>query len=418
MIMIVWLQYKALHRGYLYHIWLVSSIPNQVFFSYNNKVKEKILLLLLESYLMSLAKLVLSIYRPVIIGVTGSVGKTTTKEMIAHVLAANGLSVRKTEGNLNADLGIALTVLGYDHSPAIYEWPWAFIIVHIKWLLMLLHIIRFPNYFVVEMGIDHLGDMKRMMSHIQPQIGVVTWIGEGHHLEFLKDPETIASEKGLILSKVPADGLAIIPAHDPNTKTLEQLASGPILKIHTVGVESSAEIARVIAKHFHLKNIDAAVNSFIMPKGRLQEMAGINDSILIDDSYNSSFPAIKSSLALLAKHAGKRKIAVLGDVLEQGDYEADIHQNIAKLAKEQANLFVAVGKRMKKVKSDYWFSDPVSAAAALVDIVRPGDIILVKGSQGMRMEKVSYALAADKAEATKRLPRQSVRWQQIPFTNP
>lgn len=369
---------------------------------------------------MALAKVVLAINKPVIIGITGSVGKTTAKEAIYHLLKTAGLPVRKTEGNLNFDIGIAMTILGYDHAPAIWEWPWALLKVHGVWLLELARVIRMPKYFVVEMGIDRLGDMTRMVQWIKPTVGVITWIGEGHHLEFLKDAATIAREKGQMLTVLPKDGLAILPAKDPNLPILKELAVAPIKLFESTGVESITEILEQLAKRFLISEsaLKRAVETLPQPKGRLNIITGRNDVTILDDSYNTSLPAIRVALNKLRELKAKRRVAVLGDILEQGEFEDEFHLKAAEYAGKKADLFVGVGKRMAKVKPDYWFASPDEAAAALPELLQSGDAVLVKGSQGMRMEKISLALAADTDAAKKVLPRQTKRWEQIPFANP
>jgi UDP-N-acetylmuramyl pentapeptide synthase len=378
------------------------------------------IILFLERYLLGLARTILRRYKPIIIGVTGSAGKTTTKEGLHYALSQTGLTVGKTPGNLNADIGIALTVLGFDHSPAIWEWPAVFLAAHVTWLLMILGLKTLPPYMVVEMGIDRIGDMKRMLQTIRPTIGIVTWIGDGHHLEYFQTPEKIADEKGQILSTLPKNGLGIIAAKDSQAKRLEAMCSAPVAKIQKTGRESLPEIILVVADYLKLdqKKIAAVIADLPETKGRYIHLAGIKNTNLIDDTYNMSLPAARSSLASLANEPGKRHIAILADALEQGEHELRVHQTIAELARKHADLFIGVGKRMKPLKPDHWYASPDEAAAAVPDLVEEGDAILVKGSQGMRMEKVSYALAADKEEAKEKLPRQNARWLQIPFKNP
>lgn len=382
-------------------------------------MKDKIIIFL-ERYLLGLARIVLRRYKPTIIGVTGSAGKTTTKEAIHYTLAAAGLAVGKTPGNLNADIGIALTVLGFGHSPAIWEWPMVFVVAHVAWLLLLLGIIKLPPYMVVEMGIDRIGDMGRMLQTIKPTIGIVTWIGDGHHLEYFKTAKKIAEEKGQILTALPKNGLAIIAAQDSQAETLAAMSSAPVTMVRGTGRETLPEIIMAVTSYLKLdqKKIAQIIADLPEAKGRYIHLKGIKDTNLIDDSYNMSLPAARSSLASLANEPGKRRVAILADALEQGENEQIIHQAIAALARENADLFIGVGKRMKALNPDHWFASPDEAAQAIPALIRKGDTVLVKGSQGMRMEKVSYVLAADKTEAKEKLPRQNTRWQQIPFKNP
>ena len=381
---------------------------------------KSLIISILERYLVALAKVVLSLDKPLIIGITGSVGKTTVKEAIAHLLETAELPVRKTEGNLNFDIGIAMTVLGYDHAPAIWEWPWALLKVHAVWLLYILRVMRFPKYFVVEMGIDRLGDMTRLTRWVKPSVGIVTWIGEGHHLEFLKDAKTVAREKGQMLRVLPADGLAVLPEKDPNLPILKELSAAPVELFAQTGIESINDILQILAKRFSISEatVAKAQQSFVQPKGRLNILGGLNETQILDDSYNTSLPAIRVALDKLAQQKAKRRIAVLGDILEQGQFEESFHQQAAEYVRKKADLFIGVGKRMAKVNPDHWFASPDEAAEALIELLQPGDVVLVKGSQGMRMEKISLALSADKTAAKKVLPRQTKRWEQIPFANP
>jgi UDP-N-acetylmuramoyl-tripeptide--D-alanyl-D-alanine ligase len=378
------------------------------------------LIIFLERYLLRLASTVLRRYRPLTIGITGSAGKTTTKEGLVYILRKMGLPLVSTKGNLNADLGIALSILGFDHSPSVYEWPFVFIGAHFAWLLRMIGIIRLPQYAVFEMGIDRIGDMARMLDSIELTVGIVTWIGDGHHLEYFKTPEKIADEKGLILSKLPMGGLAIISESDTQANRLELMASAPVVKIKATGKDALPEIILAVTDYLQLdrKRVEKLLQDIPETKGRYIHLQGIKQINLIDDTYNSSLPSIRTSLASLKKEPGKRKVAILADLLEQGEKEQENHEISADLARKNADLFISVGKRMKKVKSDYWYASPEEAAAAIPDLLKEGDAVLVKGSQGMRMEKVSYALAADKNEAKDKLPRQNVRWQQLPFRNP
>lgn len=378
------------------------------------------LLAILESYLVFLAKILLAEYRPVIIAITGSVGKTTTKEALYHVLKKNHLAVARTESNLNTPLGVSLAILGYNHSPAVWEWPMAFIVLHINWLFGLIGLRPLARYWIIELGVDRLGDMKRLLGVVKPTIGILTWIGAGHHLESLVDPATIAKEKGQLLAALPNDGLAIIPQEEPQIEGLASLAQGKIVRFTGQGPAGLANILSAVGQFLALppEKVQRDLTSFAPPPGRLSQLAGINHTLLIDDSYNSSLPSVELALATLQSTEGQRKVAILGDILEQGQAETAVHTKTAELAKASADLFIGVGKRMKAVNPDHWFASPDEAANAIPELIRPGDVILVKGSQGMRLEKISQALAADPHEAAHKLARQSRRWRQIPFTNP
>lgn len=393
--------------------------------AYNGRVTNPIsikdrLLLMVERYLVALARLLLNRDRPLIIGITGSVGKTTTKELVAAVLRAGRKPFRATGANLNSDLGVALTVFGVTESPPIWLWPWIIIGLSCQFVGYYLRLAKLPPIMVLEMGIDRLGDMTRLLRTVRPTVGIITWIGEGHHLEYLRDATTVAREKGQLLAALPPTGLAILPAKDPNLAALKALATAPIALIEETGLEAAPAIARQVAKYLKIPDttVRQAISNFRPPKGRIHRLHGINECLIIDDSYNASLPSVKLALSILAAEPAKRRIAVLGDVLEQGEFEAEYHKQMAALAKSSADLFIAVGPRFRSSKADHWFASPDEAAALLPTLVRPGDVVLVKGSQGMRMEKVSYALAADKDEATAELPRQNRRWRQIPFNYP
>ncbi len=377
-----------------------------------------------------------------IIGITGSVGKTTTKEAIATVLAAR-LPVFKNRANYNGLYGlpIALGELQPEHRIA-----------------------------VLEMAADHFGEMARLCEIAAPRLAVVTTV-EPAHLETFGSLDAIAREKGELVAALPADGLAVLNADDLRVVAMRHRSAARVL---TFGTASQGIIPDILARnilvtreglrfdvatpaghgrvHFPLlgrHQVYAALAAlavglaFEMPlaailerlaamprlPGRLNPLPGRRGSLLLDDTYGSSPAAAEAALETLAALEGRRKIAVLGDMLELGAFEAAGHEQVGRAAGRLADLLVTKGERgrliaeaaraagmaAEQVIVTYTAED---AARAVLARLGPGDVVLIKGSLATRLEQVTRLLMADRSAAAEVLVRQDAAWQQIVTVHP
>ena len=405
-----------------------------------------------------LARAVIRRYRPQVVMITGSVGKTSTKDAIAAVLASR-FYVRKSEKSFNSEFGVPFTILGVD-NPWNNPFAWFSLITHSLSLLILPN--HYPKMLVLEVGADKPGDLARILRIVTPDVVVVTPLPEVPvHVEAYASPEAVREEEFSPACALPASAPLIISADDLyahecamrvpvriisygmadfatvrvsniNYTESEGKVVGMRAKIFTEGEQGDifvkgsvgttqvfpvvAAIATAFAYGISLLDALKALESYEPPPGRGRLLAGKNDSLIIDDTYNASPIAVEKALATLATfpHA-TRRIAVLGDMLELGRYSVQEHERIGALARDAADLVVAVGIRTRTFaagegKAEVVLFDTARAAAsALVDLVQPGDVILVKGSQAVRTEHIVKALLADPADSA-RLVRQERKW--------
>ncbi|MDQ1283675.1 MAG: hypothetical protein QG620_23 [Patescibacteria group bacterium] len=440
----------------------------------NNKT---IKLILLEKALKVMAVLVLKKYKPRIIGITGSIGKTSAKEAIFTVLAGH-FRVRKNEKNYNNEVGLPLTIIGAESGGRSFA-GWFF--VFLRWLRVLALPFKYPEVLILEMGADRPGDIRYLTSFIKSEMAVITDISSSH-LEFFKNIEGVAAEKWVLAESLDGKGLAAV--NIDNSQILKKVKSLPKEKANflTFGFSEEAEIRatdvlynyssenetesagelkglsfklnykgtsipvrlnNVLARHniyaalaaisvgigfgLNLVEIGAALANFSMPCGRMNLIPGIKGSQIIDDTYNSSPVSASAALEVLGNIKTGRKIAVLGDMLELGKNTETGHRSVAKKFLEiRGDIFFAVGKRMRFALSEleknnfssdgvFAFSDPEKAGRKLQRIIKEGDVVLVKGSQGMRMEKIVEEIMAEPEKSGNYLCRQSPAWKEKPW---
>ncbi|MCL4404035.1 UDP-N-acetylmuramoyl-tripeptide--D-alanyl-D-alanine ligase [Patescibacteria group bacterium] len=426
-------------------------------------MKEKILKII-SWKLRLLARLTIAKYKPAIVGVTGNVGKTSAKLAIAAVLGSDR-KTRASAKNFNNELGLPLNIIGdFDSTEGIGVWFRA-VWIGVKNLILTAD---YPEVLVLEYGVDRPGDMNYLLSIAKPQIGAVTAVGRiPVHVEFFSGPEGVAKEKSKLVSFLPATGFAILNADDPLvSKMTEQTRAhvitfgfspkadlrltnfknrfnnetgeaGIAFKLNYGGASVPVRIDGVFGKTaayasavaaaaglvfgMNLVKISESLGHYAGPAGRLRAIPGIHDSMLIDDTYNASPHATAEAALTLKGLPAKRRIAVLGDMLELGKYTMEAHQEIGRLAAKSADLLVTVGTRAKFIaeaagkakmpKKDIVSYESVAEAAAyLSSMVKKGDLVLLKGSQGVRMEKVVKALMAEPLKAKELLVRQSPVW--------
>ncbi len=426
---------------------------------------------LLEKILRLMAKAVLWRYRPTIVGVTGSVGKTSTKEAIFAVLSTK-YRVRRNEKNYNNEIGIPLTVMGMETGgKSLFKWA----LNLLRWLYMLVLPTKYPEVLILEFGVDRPGDMGYLTSFIRPNVSVVTNISSSH-IEFFKTLEGIAKEKRGLVDVLQEDEYAILNADDERVIRMGEKSKAKIIsygfnenakvqasnvsynydqrsrpeglsfRLNYDGKTLPIRLKNVLAPHqvnaalagisvgiaMKINLVEAAqgLEKISLPLGRLNIVEGIKNSIIIDDTYNASPVSTVAALGVLRELRSSRKVAVLGDMLELGEETENGHRAVAKAALESgASLILLVGKRMKLAEEELksrrsgefefeLFDNPVDAGMRLRELAAPGDLILVKGSQGMRMEKVAEQVIADPLLTEEKICRQSKEWKEKPFLKP
>ncbi len=430
---------------------------------------KKFLMTTIRSSLRLMAILVLKRHRPIVIGITGSVGKSSTKEAITTVLSSR-FRVRQSPGNFNNEIGVPLAVLG---SLDTKRSRFRLAIAPIRFIsAMCCPRSRYPEILVLELGIDRVGDMEYLLSFLSPTIGVLTTISTSH-LEFFKSVSVISREKGKLLFSLPKDGLAILNADEPRVmKFRDKVKSGTIsygfgedadvrgthltisrdpssrsigssLKLEFSGKSIPVRLPNIVAKHhvsaalaavavgihFKINPLEAAeaLRDFRPLPGRMRLLCGTRDSLLVDDTYNSSPKSLSAALETLKNLEGKRRIVVLGDMLELGSDSEKSHRDAARwILEARVDEVFLLGNEMRFAEEEldrvgflpertHWFSDPESLGFRLVESVRSGDVVLFKGSQGMRLEKAVELSLADPSSARELLCRQSEEWKNTPF---
>lgn len=347
-----------------------------------------------------------------VIAVTGSNGKTTTKEMIAAILkAAHGAAVLSTRGNLNNDIGLPLTLLGLSaaHRAA-----------------------------VIEMGMNHPGEIAYLAPIGAPTVALVT-NAQRAHLEGMGDLDEVAREKGSIFTGLPADGVAVINADDAYAGYWRGVAAGrPVRsfaidgaadvvgKVRQHGLETAIDLSvpegevhialRIPGRHnagnavaaaaaclaagVPLAAVAAGLESFSGVKGRLQRRAGKLGAEILDDTYNANPDSVRAGIDVLASTIG-RKLLILGDMGEIGEACAQYHDEIGGYAKSQGvDLLFALGEATKAAVRNFGdgarhFCHVDKLIAAAEKELGPETTVLVKGSRFMKMERVADALAAE-----------------------
>ena len=352
-----------------------------------------------------------------VVAITGSVGKTTTKEMIACVLAGK-YRVSKTQGNHNNNLGLPITI---------FEMP------------------ADTQEAVLELGMNHSGEMHYLTTIAQPNLVVITNIGT-MHIEHLGTREGILKAKLEIMDGIQDDGIAVFNGDEP---LLWNLREGKHRRIY-FGIENDqcdvvAEevrqmdggvyfVVRGLGQRFHvyvpqegqhtvynaLAAIAVGLLRNVSPEsiqyqlgifhntGSRQRIFDHNGVTIIEDCYNAGPESMEAALKVLRDHKGEgRRIAVLGDMLELGSRSMAEHYRVGRLVAQSAQLLLAYGKDSQRIiigaitggmshKCAVHYEDQEEMAHALKRLTRPGDVVLCKGSRGMHMEKVLELYLAEK----------------------
>ncbi len=418
----------------------------------------------LQALLAFLARAVLARYRPRIVAVAGSVGKTSTTRAVTAVLARS-FSVRGSAGNHNNEIGVPLTVLGEARSGGRSPFVWTGILAR-GFLLAFGPARAYPKVLVLEMATDHPGDLAYLTSIASPDVAVLTAIAE-EHTEFLGDLDGVAREEGAVVHALGPEGIAVLNADDPRVAALAEglgdravtfgfgesaqvraervgaeLALGTVftrfglrigersLPVNLPGAlgEGNVYAALAAASVALALRIDPALIPYGLaeyqpPPGRLRVLPGIKGVTLLDDTYNASPRAVELALKTFrALPAAGRKIAALGDMLELGALTEEAHRQVGAAAASSgidvligvgpASVFLCEAARRSGLSEDRVFHFPNAGEAGrfLQERLHPGDALLIKGSQGIRMEKIVRELMAEPGRAAELLVRQSKDW--------
>ncbi len=351
-----------------------------------------------------------------VIGITGSSGKTTTKDFIAGVLSAK-YKILKTTGNLNNEIGLPLTILQLDQSHQVA---------------------------VLEMGMTAPGEIMTLCEIARPTIGVITNIGEAH-IEQLGSIEAIARAKGELLDYLGSGGVAVLNGDDPRLLEVRKRYPGKVfyygfnqgdikgLKLSQRGEnsffrvrfpdksegwfesplpgrESAGNALAALTVGYtlglSLPQIEKGLAKSETTAGRLQVLLDHEGMVIIDDTYNANPSSVQAAINVLAELGGNKTVAVLGDMLELGNIAEEAHRSVGRIAAEsKIGFLVTVGKMTL-------FSAEEAGKAGLkgchctsheeaLEVLEKLNLakdwhILVKGSRGMQMEKIVQALTREK----------------------
>jgi len=351
----------------------------------------------LESWLAVWAHIVVKARRPLVISVTGSVGKSTTTAAIAHTLSHQATSkyvglVAATVGNMNDDVGVPATLLRLGYG---FELPYnylarLFLVFKIPVLAVRTALSNYPKIMVLECGADGLARFAEAISIAPPEIAIVTTIGAAH-LENLKSLDGVAEEKGALVRAVSPSGLVILGDGHEYVDKLESMARAPVIKVTGRGVELSKQITRVVCHRLKIQDKDAelALEDFKSPEGRLSRL-DFPGMTVIDDTYNANPVSMKLGIDTLVMMSppGHRRLAILGSMAELGEESDRYHTEIGAYARERADILIGVGSLARRYQPDYWFEASDACARDIVNLVREGDFILVKGSASAKMSRV------------------------------
>ena len=375
------------------------------------KIENKFILEVEDTILATqqIAKLKRKKYNIPVVAVTGSVGKTSTKDIIASVVSEK-YDVLKTQGNMNNHIGLPMTILGLRNHTAM----------------------------VVEMGMNHFGEISTLTKIAKPTIAVITNVGTAH-IGNLGSRENILKAKLEILEGLSKDGTVVIN-NDNDLLHKWYLENKDNYNIVTYGIENdSMEKAQDInylesSSKYNLKNegvievpvggeafvynslaaisvgkalgismdkIKQGILKFELTKMRLDIQKSSKGYTIINDCYNANYDSMKSALQYLNRTLGNRKIAVLGDMLELGDFSKKLHEGVGNAVVEnKVDILITVGKEAKNIAKiaiennveTHEYTDNNSAISKLKEILEPEDAVLVKASNSMNFKEIVSAI--------------------------
>ncbi len=361
--------------------------------------------------LQEIAKFKRSLYNIPVVAITGSVGKTSTKDIIASVVGEQ-YKVLKTQGNLNNHIGVPLTILSLKEHEAL----------------------------VVEMGMNNAGELTVLSKIAQPDIAVITNVGTAH-IGNLGSRENILKAKLEILNGLKENGTLIINNDNDMLNAWKTEYNGNV-KIVTYGIENASDfkagdiklnenssefslesqidnnekiMVPVGGMHFvynalsaiavgeqlniPIEKIKNGIANFELTKSRMELIKLENEITVVNDCYNANYDSMKASIEYLAKTNSARKIAILGDMLELGDFSNELHAKVGEeVAKNKIDILITVGEMGKVIANAakqaddgievYSFDNNQSAITKINELKKSGDTILIKASNGMKFKEI------------------------------
>ena len=300
------------------------------------------------------------------IAITGSNGKTTTKDLISHILIKSGHNVSKTEGNFNTSIGVPLTIFSFSNDPS--------------------------QIYVLELGANQVGDIDYLSSLVKPDIGIVTNIS-GAHLEGFGSIENIRKEKKSIFN------------HSNKGYYGDEIETSVTLSNHPLANNKvflkNASIAYEVCKDFMVKSdqeeFSRIIEDFVLPKGRGQIYSLSEGIVLIDDTYNANPESVKAAIDNLGRHKTKgRRIFIFGDMKELGENEIDFHKEIASYCEGKIDGIICYGdlakntfNNSKSISLRLHFDNKDALVAEVCSLLENDDIIMLKGSRSMELDSVA-----------------------------
>lgn len=348
-----------------------------------------------KDYLQRLAKTLIQLWKPFVIGITGSIGKTSTKDYL-YTLLSKTLSVHKTPGNFNSQLTLPLTILNAERV----------------------------DYLILEMGMDRPGELDRLIDIAPPDLAILTTLAHVH-VESFHDFESLAHEKFKIFSHPQTKaqfyylecpfaeklhGKTSVSLKDPKAdyylkqnegNTLELFENGqPLFTFENPLFDHKSQVnllhALAVAKHLNVPCdvLKEQLKQIKFPEKRMQlkEYKGV---LFLDDSYNSCVESVENALMTLPQREGRR-IAILSDMIDQGQYSVENHEKIARLALEHADILIGIGEEFhvmvpiwkKSGKKWAFFLTYEVLSAYFNRLVKRGDTVLIKGKRLRALERV------------------------------
>jgi len=416
------------------------------------------------------AQIALRKYKPKIVAITGSVGKTSTKDTVSAALS-RFYTCRQSYKSFNSEIGVPLTILDIPNagrSPL----GWTKNLISGLVLIALPH--YYPEWLILEVGADAPGDIEKISRWLKPDIVIVTKLSKVPvHVEFFSSPEELFKEKGNLVKALKEGGTLVLNADDEDVMAYKNLSKEKTFLFgHSTPSDVSYKDYKIVYGEdglpqgisFEIINGEEVVPVFLEgtlgehhvypvmisvavcvalgqsaelalkafkhyepTAGRMRLVEGMNKSLILDDSYNSSPIALEEALnTLKSLKKIKRKIAALGDMLELGKYSIEEHRKAGSKVAGVADLLVTVGVRSRfiaegalsagmKAENVFQLDTSKEAGEFLKNKIEVGDVLLVKGSQsGIRMERTVEAIMAHPENKEELLVRQDKEWQGRP----